>query len=138
MAGTGTVGLNADGNNFLGLDFPDNLTRADVSLTNGAYVDISAGGGCSIAVNARNLNISASALYAGINPDLGSASSQAGDITLNARGTTTVTNGFIYNYVASGALGNSGNLTIETDRLSASNDSQIATLTSGQGNAGTG
>ncbi len=137
LAGTGTVGLNADGNNLLGLRFPDNLTRADVSLTNGAFVDVTAGGGGSIAVNARNLNISGeSALYAGISQGSGSTGSQAGDITLNARRTITVTNGFIYNYVDSGAIGNSGNLTIETDRLSIGNGSQIATYTSGRGNPG--
>jgi hypothetical protein len=70
------VQLNADGNN-LSFSFPNNVARADVSLTNGSFVDVTAGGGGSIAVNARNLTISGeSVLIAGIREGLG---------TLNAR-----------------------------------------------------
>ena len=43
----GTVQLNADGNN-LSLSFPNNIARADVSLTNGSFVSVTAGGGGSI------------------------------------------------------------------------------------------
>jgi filamentous hemagglutinin family protein len=57
LATTGTVGLNMDENNFR-LSFPDGVARANVSLTNQAFVDVTADeGGGSIAVNARNLDI---------------------------------------------------------------------------------
>ncbi|HEY9602792.1 MAG TPA: filamentous hemagglutinin N-terminal domain-containing protein, partial [Allocoleopsis sp.] len=44
LASTGTVGLNVDGNN-LHLAFPDNVARADVSLTNRAVVSTRGEGG---------------------------------------------------------------------------------------------
>ncbi|NJM89276.1 MAG: filamentous hemagglutinin N-terminal domain-containing protein, partial [Hydrococcus sp. RU_2_2] len=97
---TGTVGLNIEDNNF-SLSFPNNVARADVSLTNNALVDVTAGGGGSIAINARNLELSeGSGLRAGIRQGLDSArfpmpngrlsptealrGSQAGDITIQA------------------------------------------------------
>jgi large exoprotein involved in heme utilization and adhesion len=71
LASAGTVELKVDGNN-LSLGFPDNVTRSDVSLTNGANVYVEAAGGGSIAVNARNLDISGgSSLLAGIGQGLG-------------------------------------------------------------------
>ncbi|WP_051469915.1 two-partner secretion domain-containing protein [Fischerella sp. PCC 9605] len=134
LAVAGTVGLNPDGS----LSFPNGIKRADVSLANESFVDVTAGGGGSIAVNARNLELlGGSALYAGISPGSGSVGSQAGDITVNATGQTTVTNNsLISNFVGSGAVGNSGNITIETGQLNISDGSQIVTLTTGQGNAG--
>jgi filamentous hemagglutinin family protein len=132
LSTAGTVGLNGDGS----LSFPVGVQRADVSL-NGVIADVREGGGGSIAVYARNLDISGgSGLYAGIRQGFGSVGSQAGDITLNASGTTTVANGFIYNRVNSGAVGNAGNLTIETGKLNLSNGGQIAASTFGTGNAG--
>ena len=66
VAGAGTVELNANSNNQ-GFIFPDELARADVSLTNGALVDVRAGGGGSIAINAQNLSLAGeSRLWAGI------------------------------------------------------------------------
>lgn len=56
LASPGTVGLQIDGNN-LSLGFPAENTRSDLSLTNGANVNVTAAGGGSIAVNARNLDI---------------------------------------------------------------------------------
>jgi filamentous hemagglutinin family protein len=65
VAGVGTVGLNVDGNN-LSLSFPNDVARTDVSLTDGATVSVIADGGGSIAINARNLDVSRrSGLFAG-------------------------------------------------------------------------
>ena len=50
-------------NNFK-LNFPIDVERADVSLSNGAQVDVAAEGGGDIAVNARSLNISDSRIIA--------------------------------------------------------------------------
>jgi filamentous hemagglutinin family protein len=56
LAGTGTVGLNIDDNNF-SLSFPDSLVPSDLLLTNGAKVDVTDRGGGSITINARNIEI---------------------------------------------------------------------------------
>jgi filamentous hemagglutinin family protein len=133
--GTGveTVGLSVDGNN-LRLSFPDDIVRTDVSLTNGASVDVTAGGDGSISVNARNLDVvGGSSLRAGIKPLSGFVNAQAGDITLNATGTIKIDNGFIYNAVFGN--GNGGNLTIDTGQLILK-DGVVATASVSQGRAG--
>ena len=60
LAGAGAVGLNVDGNN-LRLSFPSDVSRADISLTNQAIVDvrptIGVASGSSITINAQNINI---------------------------------------------------------------------------------
>ncbi|NEQ26459.1 MAG: filamentous hemagglutinin N-terminal domain-containing protein, partial [Microcoleus sp. SIO2G3] len=136
LASPGTVGLGVDGNN-LSLSFPDNATRADVSLTNQASVRVDAAGGGSIAVNARNIEIlGESFLRAGILENLGSVGSVAGDITLDATGEIKVAGSYIFNDVASQAVGNGGNINITTGSLSLTDLAQIAASTSGQGDAG--
>jgi filamentous hemagglutinin family protein len=134
LTGMGIVGLNGDGS----LSFPDGIARADVSLTNGAFVNVTAGSGGSIAIDAQDIDVlGGSVLLTGIGAGLGSVGSQAGDITFNATGTTTVANNsFILNYADSGTLGNAGDVTIETGRLSVSDGSQVAALTFGKGDAG--
>ena len=139
VAGPGTVGLAVD--NFT-LSYPEGVQRADVSLTNQAIVSVSAGGGGSIAVNARNLDILRKSVFlAGINSGQGSVDSQAGDITLNATGTITIAGinnelrSAIYNNVASGAVGNGGNINILTRSLFV-NNAYLSATTSGQGNGG--
>lgn len=57
LAGAGTVGLNVD-NSSLSLSFPDDVGRPDVSVTNVARLNVRAGNGGSIVINARNLDIS--------------------------------------------------------------------------------
>ncbi|MBW4592134.1 MAG: filamentous hemagglutinin N-terminal domain-containing protein [Brasilonema angustatum HA4187-MV1] len=133
LSAPGTVGLNADGS----LSFPVGVQRGDVSLTNGAEVGVNSGGGGSIAVNARNLNISGgSGLYAGIGQGLGTVGSQAGDITLDATGDIKVAGSYVFNYVASQAVGNSGNINITTGSLSLTDGARLIGSTLGQGNAG--
>ncbi|KYC40675.1 hypothetical protein WA1_23820 [Scytonema hofmannii PCC 7110] len=138
LATPGTVGLGVDGNN-LSLSFPDNATRADVFLTNGANVRVDAAGGGSIAVNARNLDIlGGSTLIAGIGQRLGSVDSRAGDITLNATGEIKVVgvgNG-VLNIVQSQAVGNGGNLTIDTQQLLVRDGAQVSAGTFSVGKAG--
>jgi filamentous hemagglutinin family protein len=136
VAGSGTLGLNVDGNN-LGLSFPDDVTRADVSVTNGAGIDVRAEDGGSIAINARNLNISGgSVLAAGIGENLGSIDSQAEDITLNATGTITIANSLAFNDVEAGGVGNGGNININAGSLSITDGAQVSASIFGRGNAG--
>ncbi len=136
LAEPGAVGLTVDGNS-LRLNFPDSVPRADVLLTNGAGVDVTGAGGGSIAINARNLDISGySQLLAGIGRGLGSVGTQAGDITLNATEAVTVTNSQVLNRVRSTATGNGGNVSITARELSLRDGSALSATTFGQGNAG--
>jgi filamentous hemagglutinin family protein len=83
VAGASNVELTS-ANNLLQLSFANGVERADVSLGNGANVDVRAGGGGSIAINAQNLNMTGgSQLQAGIDSGLGSIGSQAGNIEIN-------------------------------------------------------
>jgi filamentous hemagglutinin family protein len=136
IAGNGAVGLNVDGKNLI-LTIPDGVALANVSLTNTARVNVRAGDGGSIAINARNLHISGgSFLLAGIADDLGSSSSQAGDITLNITEQIKLEQeSGIGNEVRFDATGNSGDINISTGSLSLT-DSVLSTSTIGKGNAG--
>lgn len=77
LAGEGTVGLVANGPN-LGLSFPVGVARGDVSLSNGAVVDVVGDDGGSIGINARNLTMTqGSRLRAGIAEDGGAVDAVA-------------------------------------------------------------
>ena len=136
LAAPGTVGIEVNGNN-LSLGFPDSSTRADISLTNGAYAAVEAAGGGSIAVNARNLEVSGgSELSTGIGQGLGNAEAKAGNITLNATGHIKIDGSFIVNYVRPQATGNAGDINITTGTLSLTNGAGLYAITYGRGDAG--
>ncbi len=137
VSGTGTIELSVNGTD-VGLSFPDRVVPADVSLTNGAFVTVSASGGGSIAINARNLNIAGeSELLAGIAPGLGSSGAIAGDISVQATEAITLSDrSFISNIVQSQAVGQGGDISITTKSLLVTNNSQLNAGTLGQGNAG--
>jgi filamentous hemagglutinin family protein len=108
----GTVGLRIN-NNILSLDFPVGVTRANVAVKNNSFVDATAETGGSITVRARNLSISNNSfLRAGIYRTLGSISSQAGDIILDATDTIEVESSKIANHLEPNAIGKSGNINI--------------------------
>ncbi len=132
VAGGGTVGLNVDSNN-LSLSFPDGVPRSDVSLANAAGVNVSAYGGGSIAINARNLDVLGQSFLAAGIVGSGFVDSQAGDITLSATGAMTIADSGIFN-AALGA-GKGGNLRIDTRQLLI-RDGLVATSSNGSGRAG--
>ncbi|MER3494473.1 MAG: S-layer family protein [Mastigocladus sp. ERB_26_2] len=131
-----TIGLSSNGSQF-GLNFPNDGQRKDVNLSNSAQVSVLAGGG-SIAINARNLNMSgASTVQAGIESGKGSVDSRAFDIDINATEAVNVDAGsVISNTVQLKAVGISGNINITTGSLTLTSNGQVRTTTSGQGNAG--
>ncbi|MEB3216385.1 MAG: hypothetical protein VKN72_09140 [Nostocales cyanobacterium 94392] len=133
-----SVNLLFEGDN-LRLGFPENVTRADVSLTNRAFVYVEADGGGDIAINARNLDIlQGSKLSAGIGQGLGTRESVAGDITLNATEKITIANpaSKVYNDVTPGAVGNSGDINIIGKSVEINDGGRISASTFGKGNAG--
>ena len=137
LSNAGTVTLNDDGS----LSFPEDVARADITISNAADIDVTGTGEGSITINGRNVRISAgdfgfSAIRAGITADSTSAEAQAGDITINATDNVTVDSSVIFNRVDSGAVGDGGSVTITTGSLSVTNGAIIDTSTSGQGNAG--
>ncbi|MCC5669909.1 filamentous hemagglutinin N-terminal domain-containing protein [Nostoc sp. CHAB 5784] len=137
MADNGTVDLSINGSDF-GLSFPDGVERANVSLSNGTNVNVLAGAGGSIAINARSLDMTGGStqLRSGIASGLGSVDSQAGDIEINATQAINLNGSRISNRVQSTAVGNSGDINITTGSLRVSNGAILNTETSGVGNAG--
>jgi filamentous hemagglutinin family protein len=115
---------------------------ADILLTNGAQVNVLAGNSGSITIDARNLTLAeGSKLQAGIESELGSAlrsiNSQAGNIEIKATGVINVTDdGEITNVVESGAVGQGGNINIETGSLFLTNGANLQASTGGRGDAG--
>ncbi|MDZ7968376.1 MAG: filamentous hemagglutinin N-terminal domain-containing protein [Nostoc sp. DedSLP03] len=136
LTASGNVNLLFNGDN-LSLKFPENVTRAEVSLTNQARVSVKAAGGGDIAVNARNLEIlNKSVLDAGIVVGLGTPETVAGDITLNATEEIKIVDSESRNLVNLGAKGNGGNITIDSGDLSLRDGALLTTSTYGQGNGG--
>ncbi|MBD2517185.1 filamentous hemagglutinin N-terminal domain-containing protein [Nostoc sp. FACHB-973] len=136
LAAPGNVGFNIAGDN-LSLVIPENVERADVSLSNGAEVNVRGADGGNIKIQARNVNlVEQSKLRAGIATGLGTPNSQGGDITINATETTLIDNSFIANVVQERAFGNAGNINITTGRLTIQNYGLINASLWGQGNAG--
>ncbi|MEO0932827.1 MAG: filamentous hemagglutinin N-terminal domain-containing protein, partial [Cyanobacteria bacterium J06641_2] len=137
LAGKGTVGLDGDENN-LSLSFPDAVDRSNVFLSNGAVVDVIAGNGGSIAVNARNLEmIGKSKLLAGIESGLGSDDAKAGDIDFNVTGALNLqNNSSIANMVLPEAKGKGGNVNINANTLQIEDGASVRVGTFGAGKGG--
>ena len=133
----GIIDLNQDGS----LSFPEGLTLADVTLSNGADANATGTGGGNIIVNAQNLTLTAgefgsSFIQAGIAANSTSTDAQAGDITLNVVENISLNESSILNQVASGGVGDSGGVTISTGNLHLSSGSRVSASTLGTGNAG--
>ncbi|NEQ20141.1 MAG: S-layer family protein [Microcoleus sp. SIO2G3] len=137
VAGTGTVGLNVDGNT-LSLSSADNVARSDVTLINDADVNVRAQAGGTIAVSAQNLSLlQGSELFAGIASGLGSLDSRAGDIEINATGAVTLNRGSsIENTVQPEAQGEAGDIRLIANSLQAREGALFTTSVLGQGTAG--
>ena len=137
LTGEGTVGLNGDENN-ISLNFPDGVARSNVFLSNGARVTVMADNGGSIAVNARNLEMTQeSFLVAGIDIGLGSENSQAGNIDVNATGAINLNNSsFIINNIQPEARGQGGDVKIGASTLKLEGGSLINANTRGEGKGG--
>jgi filamentous hemagglutinin family protein len=143
LAGTGTVGINSDRS----LSFPEGVTRGNVSLTNAAQIDVTAGGGGDISIYAQKLDILGdSGICAGIGAsetcggratEFGSVGTQAGNVTLNALAGLTIAGASrVENDVNSNAIGNGGNINISAQSLSSTEGGQISASTFSQGDAG--
>ncbi|MEM6403794.1 MAG: filamentous hemagglutinin N-terminal domain-containing protein, partial [Cyanobacteria bacterium P01_D01_bin.116] len=136
VAGTGTVNLDSTKDGFIfNYDAVDDF--GEIRLENTAVVDVSAGGGGSITINASNLELKESILLAGIRQGFGTPEAQAGDITINAVSKVLLDNqSYISNDVKFGGVGKAGDVSISTGSLEVFNGAQIGAATFGQGDAG--
>jgi filamentous hemagglutinin family protein len=138
LSAFGTVTLGTDVNN-LRAQFPTNVARGDVSLTNKAKVDVTGAGGGDVAINARNVEIlGGSVVSGGIASGFGTSATVAGDIKVNATDNVSV-DGFgsqVRNFVEQNGSGRGGNVEINSRNLSVTNSSQLSASTFGQGDAG--
>ena len=137
LSEAGTVAINDDG----GLSFPDDVAKANISLSNFADVDVQSTGGGNITINAQNLSLESGELgrsfvKAGISSESASAEAQAGDITINVAENITLNNSSIFNDVNAGGIGNSGNITINAGSLEIVNGGLIDAFIFGRGDSG--
>jgi filamentous hemagglutinin family protein len=152
----GTIAINNQGLGFAG----NNLTRSDVSLLNGAQVNVAANQvlgtvntftsdvsnlGSRININANNVqiindkstsNTALSGLSAGLNQNSGIKTTATGGINLDATGQVTLNNGAIYNTINPGATGQIGDINIAANSINITNGSQIWARGDGSGNSG--
>ncbi|ODH02056.1 filamentous hemagglutinin [Nostoc sp. KVJ20] len=137
VASSGEVGLNVNNQNPA-LTFPNQVVRGDISLTNGAFVDVAADSGGAIALHAKNIDISrGSSLNAGIAPGLGTPETTAGNITLNATQAISISqSSSVTNQVSEDATGNGGNINIQAGSLNLTEGSELASRILGEGNSG--
>jgi filamentous hemagglutinin family protein len=133
----GIWGLDVNGNEIK-LNFPNELARGKVSLTNNSIVDVRSGNSGSIAITAREFNIDdRSYLLGGIDINSGTVGSQAGNIDLNITDAITLSNrSIINNSVSSNGVGNAGNININTANLQLTTGGQIRSDTNALGNGG--
>ena len=134
---SGTVEISENGS----LSFAEDISRGDITLSNGSEVDVRGFGGGNIQVDVGNLNLEGgelgiSSIRAGIREESTAIEAQVGDITIDAKGNLSLNEGEITNNVELEGFGNSGNVLITTDSLSLLNGGLIATITRGQGDAG--
>ena len=127
LSAPGNIALEFSGNKP-SLNVPDSIERANLSLSNGAVVNVRNNSGGNIKINARNVDMAGeSKLRAGIDKGLGTLDSQGGDIVINATGITTITsNSFIANAIDERGFGQTGDIIINTGSLNLSERGQIS------------
>ncbi len=132
VAGSGTVGLNVDGNN-LRLSFPDSVARADVSLTNRAVVDASGESSGDIQVQGRRVTLTGDSQVLSSNSGAGAG----GTLAVTASESVELSGDNTYLATSTSGSGSAGNLTIETRKLTVGGGAYITTtppdLAEGQG-----
>ena len=156
LSQAGEVAIDSNGS-FV---FPDSITKANISLTDSALVNVASDSGGSIDINVATLELAEqSRLYAGIAEGMGNPDAVAGDITINASQLVRLIGSgefedplkldldtSILNTVglsadrlngeASTSVGNGGSIKINTDRLEVNERSFIRNRVYGSGNLG--
>ncbi|MEB3280178.1 MAG: filamentous hemagglutinin N-terminal domain-containing protein [Lyngbya sp.] len=130
--------VGANGNTPV-LQFPDNIQRGNVALTNQSEINVRGNGGGDVNINARNVEISGdSVIRAGIDEGLGFREAQGGDVNINAQENVLITGAesSIRNVIDFDAIGQPGNINITANSLRIDSGAFLNTTLFGQGNAG--
>jgi filamentous hemagglutinin family protein len=137
IAGSGTVGLNVDGND-LSLSFPDGADRADISLGNGALVSVNGEGGGDIQVEGRRITLSGGSQITTITlgAETGRTLAVTASDSVELIGESADGRFLSGLFTQSVGSGDSGNLTIDTPRLLVRDGAQVSAGTGGSGNGG--
>ena len=120
------------------LQFPDNIRRGNVALTNQSQINVRSNEGRDININARNFEMSErSIIRAGFYEGLGFAEARGGDVNINAQENVLLAdNSLISNIIDIDSLGEPGDINIETSSLFMENGADISASTFGPGNSG--
>ncbi|MDZ8228168.1 filamentous hemagglutinin N-terminal domain-containing protein [Nostoc sp. ChiVER01] len=136
IAGEGTVGLNVDGNN-LSLIVPDNVYKADISLSNQALVSTSGEGGGAIQVWGKGVTVSGGskieASTFGALPGKGLSVNASESVQVVGESPTGIRSGL---FAETFGTGDAGNLTINTRQLQILAGGKISSGTNNAGAAG--
>jgi len=154
LSEAGTVSFNDDGS----LSYPEDIDKSDVSLTEDSRVEVRGNTGGTVDINAQNLLLSGrSKIYAGIAEGKGTEDSQAGNITINATDSVQIIGSNpspvglgteINNHVGtaplarentetpSDAVGNGGEVIVNTKLLEISDQARITANSYSLGNSG--
>ena len=130
---TGTIQIEG-----LTATFPENTVFGNFNLTDASTVDVTSTNSGNIAINAADFTMSgASELLTGLTSGGTNADAVAGNITINATGNTNFTGkSLIANDLQTNAVGNSGNIELNTNSLSITGGSRIQTVTNSTGASG--
>ena len=120
------------------LNFSENLSFADQTLSNGASVNVNQGGSGAINVKAKNLTLAdRSILNGGIDSVTSTPETRAGDVRIDLTETLALRSGsLIRNNLSSVSSGNAGNIALAAKNLAIDDGSRIVTITQGSGNTG--
>jgi filamentous hemagglutinin family protein len=160
LASKGIVQINEDGS----LSFPNDVPLADVLITENSQLGVETSQGGSISINAENLELSQNSfIFADVTGESAGNQLESGNIEILANNIDLRDNSAIQVFtfdegdtanvlidansifldssqiisgVGEGGLGNSGDVTINTNSLVLTNGSRIETLSFGQGNSG--
>jgi filamentous hemagglutinin family protein len=140
LSAPGTVILGVEGDN-LRAQFPNNVMRGDVSLTDRSGIFVAGVGNGDVAITAKNLEILGGSFVNGgiIFPGFATPGAVAGDIKVNTTGNIVVAglNSEISNKVLSNSMGQGGNITIDTaGSLALKDGARLTASTYGKGDAG--
>ncbi|MEH2182734.1 two-partner secretion domain-containing protein [Nostoc sp.] len=136
IAGEGTVGLNVDGNN-LSLIVPDDVAKADISLSNQALVSTSGEGGGAIQVWGKGITVNGGskieASTLGALPGKGLNVNASESVQVLGESPTGIRSGL---FAETFGTGDAGNLTINTRQLQILAGGKISSGTYNAGAAG--
>mgnify|MGYP001795080051 CR=1 FL=1 len=136
LLASGTVDLKNLADDLKSFTFPENVQLGDVLLTNKSNIEVIAGGGGDIFIDANNFSLNNSNLTAGIKIGLGNKDALAGNIYFNTTGDINLNqNGNINNILELDSVGEGGKIYIRTNNFFLK-DSNILTDTESSGNAG--